>query len=105
MSPKVWRRQPIVPHALIAGTNFTFEERDAKRIEGLLPPVYETLDMQAERCAAAPRSCVRARPAPTGCALQPNAAAPCHNRRLMAQLREPHLRDLERYNILKVGVA
>ena len=64
MSPKVWRRQPIVPHALIAGTNFTFEERDAKRIEGLLPPVYETLDMQAERCAAAPRSCVRARACP-----------------------------------------
>ncbi|KAL4430559.1 hypothetical protein ABPG77_005799 [Micractinium sp. CCAP 211/92] len=31
------------------GTNFSLEERDELRLEGLLPPVVESLDLQAER--------------------------------------------------------
>ena len=31
------------------GTNFTIEERQKLNLEGLLPPNYETLDLQAER--------------------------------------------------------
>ncbi len=29
------------------GTNFSLEERDELRLEGLLPPVVESLDLQA----------------------------------------------------------
>jgi hypothetical protein len=31
------------------GTNFSMEERQQLRLEGLLPPVVESLDLQAER--------------------------------------------------------
>lgn len=31
------------------GTNFTMEERQKLKLEGLLPPNYESLDLQAER--------------------------------------------------------
>jgi hypothetical protein len=31
------------------GTNFSHEERAALRLEGLLPPVVESLELQAER--------------------------------------------------------
>ena len=34
---------------LCAGTNFSFEEREERHLDGLLPPVHESTELQAER--------------------------------------------------------
>ena len=42
---------------LYVGTAHTFEERQKLRIDGLLPAVAETLDMQVARCLRQFRAC------------------------------------------------
>lgn len=66
-SSSAWRRlrapPPVPPPTWCfltpaPGTNFSYPERRQRGLEGLLPPAFESLELQAERCVGAGSGCV-----------------------------------------------